>query len=160
MWSQDCFGLVPVTELRRGGVRQKTQFMVLSAAEPGRDGTFPCSCVSTHPKTTSAKTEMSYTKRVEQTAFKHLQLFPSFVSIGMRILKHCYLASFIQAELIAPTTSLPPIPTPHHACSKPLTDIPFPKRDNSFSQGYEHTTSICIVTVEEGERLINSSSSS
>lgn len=152
---RDRFRSVPTTELERGGVSQKTLFTVLAATGPGRGGTAPCCCVSTHPKTTSAKTEMSYAKRTCWTAFHPLQLLPDFVSMGVHTLKHCYLASSIQAERLAATPSLHPIPTLRQVSSKPLTGIPFPERDRSFSQGYEHTAPICIVTMQEWDSLIH-----
>lgn len=52
---RDRFESVPATELGRGGMSQKTQFMDLAAAGPGRGGTIACSCVSTHPKPTPAR---------------------------------------------------------------------------------------------------------
>lgn len=91
--------LLWISSCHRAGKRwgaPENQFMVLAAAEPGRGGTFPCNCVSAHPKTTSAKREVSHTKMVEQIAFKRLQLFPSFVSVGMLSSTAVQLPSFKQ----------------------------------------------------------------
>lgn len=114
------FGSVAASELGRSGVSQKTQFAVLAATGPGRGGTTPC--VSTHRKTTSAKTEISYAHRAQWTACHPLKLLPDFVSMGMRTLKHHYLA-----EKHTAISSLLPISTPHQVSSKPLPDTPFPK---------------------------------
>lgn len=74
--------------------------------------------------------------RAQRTACHPLQL-PDFVGTGMHTLKRCCLASSTQAGRFAATFSFLPIPTAPQVSSKPLTDIPFPKRDSSFSWGYE-----------------------
>lgn len=106
---RDRFGSVPATELGRGAMSQKTQFVDLADARPGRGGTIPCSCVSTHPKTTSARNVIH--KEGTANSLSPPPASPRFCYHGMHTLKHWYLASSFQAERSAATSSFLPILT-------------------------------------------------